>query len=102
VDRYAKVRTVSRHQIAVEMGWSQGKTKRRLWGLRWLTQPFRVGPNLYNADLIEALRALYRWEEPSTREDRDFLARYLKEITDERRPDRQAPGEGSAQYPAAG
>ena len=80
---YSQVRTVTRNQIATEMGWSHSKTKATLWNLRWLTAPYRVGPHRYNADVITALRQLYRLEEPSTREDRDFLTRYLmnKEIT---------------------
>ena len=101
---YVEVRTVSRHQIAQEMGWSMTKTKATLWNLRWLTAPYRVGPFRYNADLIEALRMLYRLDEPSTREDRDFLTAYLKtkEIADERRTRGPDSAPGTAQPPAAG
>lgn len=76
---YSRVRTVSPARIATEMGWSKSRTKAALWNLRWLTLRYRVGPKRYNADVIEALRKLYR----QNSDDKDFLSRYLKnkEIT---------------------
>lgn len=82
MDRVEKARTVSNRQIAVELGWSKQKAKRRLEGhLNWLVSRFRKPNGHYDAQVIEVLRALYsEIAGEASKNERDFLAQYLKEI----------------------
>lgn len=80
MSKYAKARTVTRSDIAREMGWTYDQTTSRLVALKWLVKHFRVGHFRYNATVIEVLQQLY---DNHPMDDQDWLSTYLasKEIT---------------------
>lgn len=76
--RYVAARTVGQIDISRELGWPLSKTARRIHTLEWLMGPFEVSHRKWNADVIGAIQALYGQVPATTRDERDFLSRYLK------------------------